>query len=363
MSKGKIIFKRSIKVLVYLLLSLAVILLSLWLFINSDYGKDFIKNQAQHYLQNKINTKVSIGKLNYDLPNGITLEQIYIEDKNKDTLLYAGKIDVKIKMMDLLDGEVNMSKLSVSDVYANLYSSKGNADFNYQFIIDAFASNDNPGTTTNLKDTSTLKFNIKNVALNKIRINYKDIYGGTELVSAISKSEINFNSINLEKSVYDIKDIAADGISINMQLYKGNVVQNVPVAIASEMPIITVHHTDFKNSNIKFNDTENELFFSNQSHQLEANYFYVDLNKQLIQNKSILIDSADIIFNYKSYENDIDTSTTSSPWIFNAANVAVKRSHLIYNDNTAPSIDGFDAFIEAQHFTEEVQNVLFTQIN
>jgi autotransporter translocation and assembly factor TamB len=142
MSKGKIIFKRTIKVLIYLLLTLAVILLSLWFFINSNYGKHFIKNQAQHYLQQKLKTNVSIGKLNYDLPNGIELGNIYIEDQNKDTLLFAGKINVSIKMLDLLYGEVNIKKIYLSGVYANFYSSKEKPEFNYQFIIDAFAGND-----------------------------------------------------------------------------------------------------------------------------------------------------------------------------------------------------------------------------
>ena len=360
MSNGKIIFKRTFKVLVYLMLSLAVIVLSLWFFINSNYGKHFIKNQAEHYLQEKLKTKISIGQLNYDLPNGIELGNIYIEDRNKDTLLFAGKINVSINMFDLLDGKVNIKKISLSDIYANLYSTKEKPEFNYQFIIDAFAGDDKSKESTNINDTSSLSMVIKNAELNNIRINYKDVYDGTELAAAVSKSTINFNTINLEKSIYDVKNIAAVGININMQLYKGNPVQNIPVAIASEMPVITIHHTDLKNSNIKFNNTENDMFFSNQSKQIEVNYFYVDLNKQLIQNKSILIDSTDIVFNHKSDENKIDTSTASSPWIFNTTNVSVKRSSLTYNDNTAPSIVGFDAnHIIAQNINSNVNDIYF----
>ena len=143
MSNGKLILKRTAKILLFILLALGGIIISLWIYLNTDNGKNFFKNQAQLYLQQKLNTKVTIGKLDYDLPNGIELKQLYIEDKNKDTLLYAGKIDVKVKMMNLLNGEVNISKISLSDIYANLYSTKQHADFNYQFIIDAFASNDN----------------------------------------------------------------------------------------------------------------------------------------------------------------------------------------------------------------------------
>jgi autotransporter translocation and assembly factor TamB len=194
MSKGKIIFKRTIKVLIYLLLTLAVILLSLWFFINSNYGKHFIKNQAQHYLQQKLKTKIYIGQLNYDIPNEFELGNIYIEDKNKDTLLFAEKIKVSIKMLDLLDGQVKIDKILLSDFYANLYSSKEKPEFNYQFIIDAFADNNNSKISTKTNNTTSLEIAIKNAELNKIRISYKDVYGGTDLAAAVSKSTINFNT-------------------------------------------------------------------------------------------------------------------------------------------------------------------------
>ena len=185
MSKGKIILRRTLKVLVYLLLSLAVIIISFWIFINSDYGKNYIRKQAQQYLQKKINTKVTIGKLNYDLPNEIELGNIYIEDKNKDTLLFAGSIDVKIKMLDLLDGQVNVSKILLSDNYADVYSSKDNVEFNYQFIIDAFADKENNSNSTNTNDSSSLAINIKHIQLKNIRANYKDVFGGTEMMASI----------------------------------------------------------------------------------------------------------------------------------------------------------------------------------
>ena len=359
MSNGKLILKRTAKILLFILLALGGIIISLWIYLNTDNGKNFFKNQAQLYLQQKLNTKVTIGKLDYDLPNGIELKQLYIEDKNKDTLLYAGKIDVKVKMMNLLNGEVNISKISLSDIYANLYSTKQHADFNYQFIIDAFTSNDN-SKSTNTNESSPLKIAIKNADLNKIRINYKDVYGGTELIAAVSKSSIHFNTIDLEKSIYDVKNIDGDGISINMQLYKGNIVQQVIPKVETILPIITVQRTNLKNSTFIFNDSENEIFFSDQSQQLEANYFYVNLNKQLIKNKSLLIDSTDIVFNHKSAANNIDTSSTSLPWIFNTTNISVKRSSLIYNDMAVPVIDGFDpSHVVVKNINSDIKDIYF----
>ena len=360
MSKGKIIFKRFIKVLVYLLLSLAVILLSIWLFIKSDCGKGYIKNQAQHYLQQKLKTKVTIGQLNYDLPNSIELGNIYIEDLHKDTLLFAGKINLSIKMLDLLDGNINVKKISLSDIYANLYSSKEKPEFNYQFIIDAFAGDDKSKVSANTTDNSSMSFAIKNAELNKIRINYKDVYAGTELYAAISKSSINFNNIDPEKSIYDVKNISADGISLNMQLYKGNATQNVSADIKNLLPVITIHHADLKHSNFIFNNSENEMFFSDQMQQLEAKYFCLDLNKQVITNESILLDSTEIVFNHKSTENNIDTSSASLPWILNTTNISVKRSSLIYNDIAAPVNEGFDPnHVIAKNINTNVNDVYF----
>lgn len=47
-----------------------------------------IKNQVQSYLQDKLKTKVIIGSVDYRLPEWIEINNVYIEDKQKDTLIF-----------------------------------------------------------------------------------------------------------------------------------------------------------------------------------------------------------------------------------------------------------------------------------
>ncbi len=64
--------------------------------------QNFIKNKATSWLSKKLDTKVSIGKIYIGFPKKIVLENIYVEDKTKDTLLSGGKVKVDIAMMKWL---------------------------------------------------------------------------------------------------------------------------------------------------------------------------------------------------------------------------------------------------------------------
>ncbi|HWJ25307.1 MAG TPA: hypothetical protein VNS32_02130, partial [Flavisolibacter sp.] len=50
----------------------------------------FLTGKVQNYLGNKLKTKVEIGSISFGLSGNINLENIYIEDKTKDTLISGG---------------------------------------------------------------------------------------------------------------------------------------------------------------------------------------------------------------------------------------------------------------------------------
>ena len=54
-------------------------------------GRRVVKNQVQSYLEDKFKSKVVIGSIDYSLPKWIEISNVYIEDMNKDTLLYGEK--------------------------------------------------------------------------------------------------------------------------------------------------------------------------------------------------------------------------------------------------------------------------------
>ena len=135
----KKIWTRVRKLILIILASLFALLILSFIFLNTHAGKNFVRNQAVHYLQKKLNTKISIESIDYSLPQWVELNNVYIEDLKKDTLLYGEKLFVDIDMFKLLSGGIDIEKVYLKNCVANIYKKPNDSFFNYQFIVDAFS--------------------------------------------------------------------------------------------------------------------------------------------------------------------------------------------------------------------------------
>jgi len=71
---AKRFLKKTGKILLYILSGVLVLIIALFIFINTNYGKRIIKNQVQSYLEKKLKTKVVIGSIDFSLPKWVSLK-------------------------------------------------------------------------------------------------------------------------------------------------------------------------------------------------------------------------------------------------------------------------------------------------
>jgi hypothetical protein len=69
-----------------------------------------------------------------------------IEDRSKDTLLYAGTARLNITDWFFLRDKVNLSYVGLDNAYINM--NRTDSTWNYQFLVDYFSS---PSTSTTKK--------------------------------------------------------------------------------------------------------------------------------------------------------------------------------------------------------------------
>src|SRR5687767_4197697 len=96
--KPRNILKRIGRILLITILSIIVLIVLILILIQTPPVQNFIVQKATAFLEKKLNTRVDIGKVYIGFPKNIVLENIYIEDQKKDTLLAGGKIKVDISM-------------------------------------------------------------------------------------------------------------------------------------------------------------------------------------------------------------------------------------------------------------------------
>src|ERR1700741_165151 len=117
---AKTILKKTGKIIMYILGFVLLLVIAVTIFLNTNYAKQLIRNKLQSYLQNKIKTKVEIGSIDYHFPQSAAINNIYIEDQQKDTLLYGGRLFVNLDMIKLIWGETDIRKIELTNIKAKI---------------------------------------------------------------------------------------------------------------------------------------------------------------------------------------------------------------------------------------------------
>ena len=82
--------KRLLHIIIWVLVGISLLIGGIVMYIQSPTGQDFLTKEIVSYLRKKLHTKVEIQKVRFDFPDWISLENVYIEDLLKDTLI-SGK--------------------------------------------------------------------------------------------------------------------------------------------------------------------------------------------------------------------------------------------------------------------------------
>lgn len=87
-----------------------------------------------------IGTEASLAGIRIKLFNTVELKGLYLEDRQQDTLFYAGRIDVRIHALELLKKRVYVKNAGLVNLVARVHRASPDEPFNFQFLIDAFAT-------------------------------------------------------------------------------------------------------------------------------------------------------------------------------------------------------------------------------
>ncbi len=266
----KTILKKTAKVLLYILCFVLFIFAAVAVLLNTNYGKKIVRNKVQTYLQEKIKTKFIIGSIDYSFPKSVEIGNIYIEDLQNDTLLYGERITVDVDMFNLLWSEVYIRKVELKNIKANISRTANDSTFNFQFLIDAFATKE---VNT---DTTTTKIILKQLTLNGFSLNFIDKYAGNIFSTTIKKLDITVDTFKPDKLLFAINKFRVDGINFSMQSY-----------VTTHSSIFTKE--DSSNNNLQFTVNKFELtntnfqFDDNQSPRQKEGFDALHINAKNIQ--------------------------------------------------------------------------------
>ena len=261
--------------------------------IRMPWAQKFIVNKAISFVSEKTHTKVAIQKLFITFDGDIQLDGLYLEDKKGDTLIYSKSLEANVPLWAMIRGKsIGVDALDWEGVRANIIRKDSITGYNFQFLIDAFASKD---TTTVKTDTTTAplkivlgKFNFKD-----LDIVYDDAVTGIDSRFKIGKLKAHMEKTDLEHMDFEASKLELEHSNIK---FIQKTVPKTPQEEPSQLPSFAVEKLklDHVIAYYKSYDTNmvasigiNELYAELPNINLTSNTF--ELNAFHLKNSSIAI--------------------------------------------------------------------------
>lgn len=340
----KIIFKT----IGWILLSVLFLLFALYFIIQVPAVQNYLKNKVVNYVEGKIHTKFSIGKIALRFSGSFDIEKVYLQDQRKDTLLYADRLNVRFALLPLLRSTAEVKSIELDDVNANILRTAPDTIFNYQYIIDAFAS---PSKDSTVKDSSGSNFSIdlQSLVLRNIRANYSDDATGNQMLIQIGHAETSIRRMNLQKLSIDISAFLLENSDIQIRQYVPlvqlsvdslqQVAQKQKDTSSQALPLhigkVTLAHIHFS-----YVDQPGAMRTDLQLGKLALVPGNLDLAKMAFQAHSILLDSTKVYVGMGKSSKKAAVADTSAPlkWLFQVEKIGLHQVDFAYDDSTAKRI-------------------------
>ncbi|MBI1782954.1 MAG: hypothetical protein HYR66_16555, partial [Sphingobacteriales bacterium] len=203
--------KKFWKILFRTFLVLLLLLITIWLLIQTGPVQNWLVHKASASLSKELRVNVEVKHVDFSLFNKMLMEGTVIEDKKKDTLLYAGALKVRITDWFFLKDKAVLKYVGLDDAQINL--KRTDSVWNYQFLVDYFSS----GSTSKTKKKG-IEWDIKEVDFKNVKIRKWDGWRGEDLTASfkslqVSAEEMDFdnhkisiNTVNLDEPVFSILD-------------------------------------------------------------------------------------------------------------------------------------------------------------
>ena len=131
------------KVFSALVLLLIILPLALSLLLDIPAVQNFVVQKAVRIVSDRLETTVSIDRVDIGLFSKVRVKGFYVEDYQRDTLLYVGKLDAFVTGFGIFGGGLTLSRGEISDAKLYLRETPG-GEMNIKQIVNRISDPDKP---------------------------------------------------------------------------------------------------------------------------------------------------------------------------------------------------------------------------
>lgn len=356
-----------LKVVLFLLLFIVVV----FLLILTPPAQRFLSGKVESYLQNKLKTEVEIGGISFGLSGNVNLKDIYIEDRAKDTLLSGALMTANINIPKLLSNQIEIKNLAFKNVTAKVKRLLPDTVFNFQFIVDAFATQP---TTVDTTAAAPLMLDISDVELDNVRFIYNDAVTGNDVTAYVDAFNAEIDSMDVNTLRYSIPTIEGRGITATIKQSKPLVTpepasKDLQEAVEAPVMDLSFGEIDLRKIKLEYTNNISALYANVDLGRLNTKGKSIDLPNRKLHFENLLLNNSTVNIKLgndpdakvveKEIEKEVEVQATL-PWGFRIDNIELTNNQIQFDNDNEPRLAyGLDyAHMNADDLNLQIKNLV-----
>ncbi|MFT4204753.1 MAG: translocation/assembly module TamB domain-containing protein [Chitinophagaceae bacterium] len=200
------------KIIGRILLALVAILLLVVLLLQTELFQNLIVKKVTKQLSDNLHTEIRIQHVSFSFFNRMNLEEVLVRDQKKDTLLYAGTFKLRITDWFFLKKNIDIKYVGLENAVVKI--DRKDSVWNYQFLMDYFAS-----PKKEKKASRPLNLDLQKIDFDNVTLSKTDHWNGQNINLHIGSLVVDARKVDFAKSIFNIRYIDIDKLSFVLYDY------------------------------------------------------------------------------------------------------------------------------------------------
>jgi hypothetical protein len=365
--------QRVARIFLKTILFLLLFILLVFLLILTPPVQRFLTVRVENFLEKKLQTRVDIGRIGFGLSGNVYLNDVYVEDKTKDTLLSGGTVRANVNFMKLFSNEVEVKDIELQNITAKIKRVLPDTTFNYQFIVDAFVADQtkNPDTA----QTAPMKLSISDITLDNVALLYRDAITGMDVSGRIGYATTTIDKLDPYTQTFDFPTLIIRNSRLQMKQVKPllepkPLSQDIAEAQAPAPLNLSFGVIDISKVAVRYDNDVSSFYANVNIGKLKADGRLLDMeNNRVHLDELTLANTTAAVRLGKSQGAKVVkeqaaqevVAESTAGWDFRVAKLRLDNNNIRYDDDNMPQLSyGMDyAHLKADALTLHADNFVF----
>ena len=333
---------KGLKITGKIFLGILIFLLLVLLFIRSPWGQNIIKDKFISSIEKKTGAKIELDRIFIQFNGDIQVEELYIEDPKGDTIAYSESISANISVWPLIQGTgFTLNSLEANDVRANIIRKDSISGFNYEVLMEAFASDSTQTQTTTAVDTTAapMEISLGDFELTNFDVKYIDQVSGIDTKAKFEELQLSFEKTDLQNMAFQVQEAVLNNANINYTQTKP-----FPPSEGEETPapIFGIEELKFKNVKASYNSAPDSISANLDLQDFELAEANFNLKDSIISGEQIKLHDSEIVLKMQQTAAPAEETTAKTSegfswpgWNIDLKTIDLENNRIAYKVNNA----------------------------